>query len=96
MNQRPRVLRRVESPLRRFLRHWFLPETVKRAVGVAAIVGPVLTVINQPEALLRLDFTPRVLMKIALTLLVPYAVSSYSSAQALMEAELRNVPTAGH
>lgn len=96
MNQTPRISRRVESALRSSLRHWFLPGTAKRAVGVAAIVGPVLTAINQPEALLRLDFTPRVLVKIALTFLVPYAVSSYSSAQALTEAELRNVPTAGH
>ena len=96
MNQTHRVSRRIAPSLRRLLRHWCLPETVKRAIGVAAIVGPVLTVINQPEALLRLDFTPRVVLKVVLTFLVPYAVSSYSSAQALTEADLRNVPTAGH
>ncbi|MFQ5667331.1 MAG: nitrate/nitrite transporter NrtS [Candidatus Binatia bacterium] len=69
---------------RRFVRYWFLPDTVRRALALACVVGPVLTVINQPEALLALDFNTRLLAKIALTFVVPYAVSSYSSAQALM------------
>lgn len=69
------------------LRKWFLPSTVRRAFGVALVVGPILTLINQPEAILALDLRPRVLLKIALTFLVPYAVSSYSSAVALLRAE---------
>ena len=72
---------------REFLRNWFLPSTVRRAVGVALVVGPILSLINQPEAILALDLRPRVLLKIALTFLVPYAVSSYSSAVALLRAE---------
>jgi hypothetical protein len=82
-----RTPRNGRSRWRTVLRNWFLPATVRRAVGVAAVVGPVLTVINQPEALLALEFPPRVLLKIALTFLVPYSVSSYSSAQALTQAE---------
>lgn len=70
---------------RRFLRYWFLGETVRRALGVAMIVAPVLVVINHAEALASLTFTPRLLVKTGLTFLVPYAVSSYSSARALMQ-----------
>jgi hypothetical protein len=80
------------SRWRTVLRNWFLPATVKRAIGVAGIVGPVLTMINQPEALLALEFPPRVVLKIALTFLVPYSVSSYSSAQALTQAEFHDAP----
>ena len=87
-----RAARNGRPRWRTVLRNWFLPATVKRAVGVAAVVGPVLTVINQPEALLALEFPPRVLLKIALTFLVPYSVSSYSSAQALTQAESRDDP----
>ncbi|MBI2962982.1 MAG: nitrate/nitrite transporter NrtS [Deltaproteobacteria bacterium] len=80
------------SRWRTVLRNWFLPATVKHAIGVAAVVGPVLTVINQPEAVFALEFSPRVLLKIALTFLVPYSVSSYSSAHALTQAEARDDP----
>ncbi|MGH7859250.1 MAG: nitrate/nitrite transporter NrtS [Candidatus Binatia bacterium] len=72
---------------RSFLTCWFLPQTVRRALGVASIVAPVLVAINHAEAIAALDFTPRLLLKIGLTFLVPYAVSSYSSARALMQAE---------
>jgi len=73
--------------LRRFVYHWFRRETVVRAVRVAAIVGPVLTVINQYDVLLSLDFSLRLMAKIGLTFLVPYSVSSFSSARAYMDNE---------
>ena len=72
---------------RRFLYHWFRRETVWRALKVASIVGPILTVINQYDLLLSLDFSARLGFKIALTFLVPYSVSSYSSARAYMDKE---------
>lgn len=72
---------------RRFLYHWFRRETVRRALKVAGIVGPILTVINQYDLLLNLDFSARLGFKIALTFLVPYSVSSYSSARAYMDQE---------
>ena len=72
---------------RGFFHHWFRHETVTRAVKVASIVGPILTVINQYDLLLNLDFSPKLFFKIALTFLVPYSVSSYSSAKAYMEQE---------
>lgn len=73
--------------LRRFVYHWFRRETVVRAVKVAAIVGPILTVINQYDVLLSLDLSLRLLAKIGLTFLVPYSVSSFSSARTYMDNE---------
>ena len=73
--------------LRRFVHHLFRRETVVRAAKVAAIVGPILTVINQYDVLLSLDFSLRLMAKIGLTFLVPYSVSSFSSARAYMDNE---------
>ena len=73
--------------LRRFVYHLLRRETVLRAAKVAAIVGPILTVINQYDVLLSLDFSLRLLAKIGLTFLVPYSVSSFSSARAYMDNE---------
>ena len=73
--------------LRRFVHHLFRRETVVRAAKVAAIVGPILTVINQYDVLLSLDFSLRLVAKIGLTFLVPYSVSSFSSARAYMDNE---------
>ena len=73
--------------LRRFLHYWFLRETVRRALKIACIVGPVLTVINQHDVLLRGEFSLRLALKILLTFAVPYSVSSFSSARAYMERE---------
>ncbi len=75
----------VSSPLRRFLHYWFLRETVLRAVKVACVVGPTLTMINQYDLLLRGEFSLRLFLKILLTFMVPYSVSSFSSARAHME-----------
>ncbi|MCS6925387.1 MAG: nitrate/nitrite transporter NrtS [Candidatus Binatia bacterium] len=84
------------ATLRRFLYHWFRRETVVRALKVAGVVGPILTVINQYDVLLRLEVSPRLLAKIFLTFLVPYCVSSFSSARAYMESELRTEAAGGH
>jgi hypothetical protein len=74
---------------RRFIHHWFRRETVVRALKVAGVVGPILTVINQYDLLLRLEFSPRLFAKILLTFFVPYSVSSFSSARAYMESEAK-------
>lgn len=78
---------RRAGTLSRFFFHWFRRETVRRAVTVAAVVGPILTTINQYEALISFDFSPRVILKIVLTFVVPYCVASFSSARAYMEHE---------
>ncbi|HEY6959424.1 MAG TPA: nitrate/nitrite transporter NrtS [Candidatus Limnocylindria bacterium] len=55
------------------------PRVRDRALRVALVVGVVLFVINQLDVVLRGGTTPIVLAKIALTFLVPYAVSTYSA-----------------
>ncbi len=65
-----------------FLRHLVSRTTVLRACGVASIVAPVLLVLNHAELLLGDPLSLTVLRKLALNFLVPYAVSSYSSARA--------------
>ena len=75
--------------MRRFFHHWFRRDTVVRALKIAGVVGPILTLINQYDLLLSGEFTSRLFFKIFLTFLVPYSVSSFSSARAYMESEAR-------
>ena len=62
------------------------PEVVKRALGHAAVVGAILIVINHGDAILRGKIGGARLFKMALTVLVPYAVSTLSSVGAMKAA----------
>ncbi|GAB5486983.1 MAG: hypothetical protein Pars2KO_05530 [Parasphingorhabdus sp.] len=62
---------------------FFESVTVKRAVKVGAIVGTILIAINQGDVLLAGEWPP--FWKIVLTYLVPYGVSSYSTAALLSD-----------
>lgn len=77
--------------MRKLFHYWFRRETVIRAVKVAAVVGPILTVINQGDVLLNGPYSPRLFFKICLTFLVPYSVSSFSSARTYIENEQRGI-----
>ena len=52
---------------------------VLRALKYAVAVGAILVAINHGDAILRGDLTRGRLLKIALTILVPYCVSALSS-----------------
>lgn len=56
---------------------------VRRALGVAAVVGTVLVVVNHGDALLRGEISTGRVFRILLTMFVPYCVSTYSSVGAL-------------
>ena len=73
-----------------FIKNFFRRETVVRAIKVAVIVGPILIIINHHDALLSLELHRHLYVKIALTFLVPYCVSAYSSASAYCADELRS------
>lgn len=77
------------------MRAWLLlatdRSTVRRALGVAAVVGSVLIVINHGDAILHGDLSPGRLLRMALTVLVPYCVSTYSSVGARRDLERRLV-----
>ena len=59
------------------------PSVVRRALGYAVVVGAILISINHGDALLRGEVDGVRALKMGLTVLVPYAVSTLSSVQAL-------------
>lgn len=61
------------------------PSVRRRALRVSAVVGSVLIAINHGDALLRGDLSPARLLRMGLTLLVPYLVSTFSSVGAIRE-----------
>jgi hypothetical protein len=56
---------------------------VRRALASALVVGPILAAINHGDALVHGEISGGRLFKIALTFLVPYTVSTFSSVQAM-------------
>jgi hypothetical protein len=66
---------------------------VRRAAIVALIVGTVLVAINHGDAIVRGDVSPGRALRILLTVLVPYCVSTYSSVSAIrMATRMRPSP----
>lgn len=59
------------------------PDVVARSLRTAVLVGTVLIVINHGDALLALDLDITRVLKMILTVLVPYCVSTYASVGAL-------------
>lgn len=66
--------------LRLFCQFALLPSTIVRALKVAAVVTPILTVLNHSQEIMALDFTLGFYLQMGLTFCVPYLVSTYSSA----------------
>jgi hypothetical protein len=56
---------------------------VQRATVVALVVGSILVIINHGDAIVRGDLSAGRLIRIVLTIAVPYCVSTYSSVSAL-------------
>lgn len=79
--------------MREFFHYALMRSTAWRALKVAGVITPVLTVFNHWDALYRLQVTPVFFFKVALTFTVPYLVSTYSSAMAAREQHRRD---AGH
>ena len=65
------------------LRCWrhavFYGPVFRRALQVSAVVGTILFLINQLDVVLSGHVTPLVVLKIVLTYLVPFLVSTYSA-----------------
>jgi len=57
------------------------PKVVRSSVVVAIVVGTILNLINQGDALL--GDQPLVIWKLVLTYMVPYCVSTYGAVMAL-------------
>ncbi len=69
------------------------PLVVRRALRYAVIVGTILITINHGDAILRGDLPAGRLVRMFLTALVPYVVSTLSSVEA-MRAALNSGPAA--
>lgn len=65
-----------------FLHAAWRKEVRERALKVSAVVGTILVVINQGDALLAATIQGSQWLQIALTYCVPYCVSTYSSVKA--------------
>ena len=61
------------------------PSVVKRGIKYSIIVGSVLTFINHGNNLLEGQVSSIRILKIGLTYMVPYVVSSLSSIQSLLD-----------
>lgn len=61
----------------------FCKKSMIRAVKISLIIGTLLIIINQADMIIAGNMPP--LWKIILTYLVPFSVSSYSSAKLLHE-----------
>ncbi|MGB7291343.1 MAG: nitrate/nitrite transporter NrtS [Thermodesulfobacteriota bacterium] len=72
----------MNSSISRFFKNFFRKETTSRAIKVALVVTPILIIINHHDEILNLTFTRLFFFKSALTFLVPYCVSAFSSARA--------------
>ncbi len=67
-----------------FLQAAIRPSVVTRALKVAALITPILTVVNHSSEILALDLGAGFWLQAGLTFIVPYSVSTYSSAMALI------------
>jgi hypothetical protein len=69
------------------MKAWFSlalqPSIIRRACCYAVVVGTILISINHGDAILRGEVTSDRILKMGLTVLVPYLVSTFSSVGAL-------------
>jgi len=63
------------------------PRVVRRSLGYAVFVGAVLIVINHGDVLMHGGVDSARLLKMGLTVVVPYMVSTLSSVQAVRDRE---------
>ncbi len=63
----------------------FSPAIVQRSIKVSLLVGSILMMINHGDALLAGDLDQTRIMKILLTYIVPYLVSTQAGVAATLE-----------
>jgi len=68
-----------------FLRLALRPDIVRRACGYAVVVGAILIAINHGDALIAGEVTTNRILKMLLTVAVPYCVSTASAVGAIRE-----------
>jgi len=63
------------------------PEVVRTALRFALIVGPILVLINHGDTIIAGAMDTTTWLKSALTMLIPYTVSTLSSISAYLDCE---------
>lgn len=74
-----------------WIRLAFSESVWRRAAKVAILVGPILVAVNQGDVILRGGLDIICIVKIGLTFLVPYLVSTFSSVAALQNCSTDDV-----
>lgn len=74
-----------------WLRLSFSGPVWRRAIKVAVLVGPILVVVNQGDVILQGGMNVVCIVKIGLTFMVPYLVSTFSSVAALQDCSTDNI-----
>ena len=64
------------------------PSVINRAIKVSLIVGTALNLINQGGAIIELDFQSVNILKLLLTYLVPYSVTTYTATAMKVEFQI--------
>jgi len=70
-----------------FISLMFSKEVLPRAIKVALLVGTLLALINHGDKIISMSLTNQDYIKLALTYLVPYAVSSWSAVSAIISSK---------
>ena len=73
-----------------FLKYCMQRSTVVRAIKVGFVITPILTVINHFQEIAALEMGLGFWLQVGMTFVVPYCVSTYSSAMAAGEEHNRN------
>lgn len=73
--------------MKRWLRLATTGPVVRRALKFALVVGAILISINHGDAIVRSEIDSGRLLKMILTVFVPYAVSTASSVAAMLESD---------
>ncbi len=63
------------------------PSVVHRAILYSAVVGPILCIINHYDVFLSGEIDVKCMIKMGLTFVVPYVVSTFSSVGAILKTE---------
>ena len=73
-----------------FVSLMFSKQVFPRAIKVALLVGTLLALINHGDKIFSLSLTNQDYIKLILTYLVPYAVSSWSAVSAIISSKHSN------
>jgi len=79
-NRRPHAVGKTEHHPVGALAYIFSRRVVVRSLAVAAVVGLILSLVNQGDVLLREPLTASIALKLFFNFLVPFVVASVSAA----------------